>query len=269
MEFFGFCKSLGTGFGGFPANPGAVVLFVTHLFHKGLAPSTIASKLSALSFVHKLYSFPDPCSHFLVLKCLAGVKKSTNFGDSRLPITREILIQLLPFTWEVTSSHYFSALLKAIMSLSFHAFLRPGEVTGSLHNIPLEAISFSGGSVHIKFTHFKHYQGPPVVIVVPSHQDSACPVRLLLQYLVHRTYFPGPLFCDPDGRPVSYSQFGFWFKSLLSRVGITGKYNLHSFRIGAATWAASRGVSPIMIKKMGRWHSGAYSRYIRLPIVSV
>lgn len=40
--------------------------------------------------------------------------------------------------------------------------------------------------------------------------------------------------------------------------GITG----HSFRIGAATAAARAGLEDSLIQTLGRWHSGAYLRYI-------
>ena len=39
----------------------------------------------------------------------------------------------------------------------------------------------------------------------------------------------------------------------------------HSFRIGAATTVAERGVEDSVIKMLGRWESSAYSRYVRTP----
>ena len=43
-------------------------------------------------------------------------------------------------------------------------------------------------------------------------------------------------------------------------------FNGHSFRIGAATTAASRGMEEdCIIKTIGRWESDAYQRYVKIP----
>jgi hypothetical protein len=46
-------------------------------------------------------------------------------------------------------------------------------------------------------------------------------------------------------------------------------YKAHSFRIGAATHAASRGYSDQDIQIMGRWHSDAFKKYIRIPVLQI
>ena len=42
-------------------------------------------------------------------------------------------------------------------------------------------------------------------------------------------------------------------------------YAGHSFRIGAVTTAAERGLEDSLIKALGRWESTAYLVYIRTP----
>lgn len=47
------------------------------------------------------------------------------------------------------------------------------------------------------------------------------------------------------------------------------RYQAHGFRIGAATSAAESGASDIQIQSMGRWKSGAFQKYIRIPILNL
>ena len=43
----------------------------------------------------------------------------------------------------------------------------------------------------------------------------------------------------------------------------------HSFRIGGATNAISKGVPYEKVKEMGRWQSDAAKRYIRIPSINI
>ena len=55
-------------------------------------------------------------------------------------------------------------------------------------------------------------------------------------------------------------------RTALTQAGYKAKdYAGHSFRIGAATTAAQRGIQDSLIKTLGRWESSAYTRYIRTP----
>ena len=47
--------------------------------------------------------------------------------------------------------------------------------------------------------------------------------------------------------------------------GWSGRYTLHSFKIGAATTAAALGFPPNLIQALGRWSSEAYKAYIKRP----
>ena len=60
-----------------------------------------------------------------------------------------------------------------------------------------------------------------------------------------------------------------WFRAKLKKeclkLGLTGNFNSHSLRIGAAKDAAKKGVTAYIIKSLGRWRSNAFKRYIIIP----
>ena len=68
-----------------------------------------------------------------------------------------------------------------------------------------------------------------------------------------------------DGRFLTCQPFVDAVREALERAGVDQtKYCGHSFRIGAATTAAARGVEDAMIKTLGRWESVTYLRYIKI-----
>ncbi len=55
-------------------------------------------------------------------------------------------------------------------------------------------------------------------------------------------------------------------QSLLTKLGFNAAlYAGHSYRIGAATTAASAKLPSWLIKTLGRWTSDCYERYIKIP----
>ena len=99
-----------------------------------------------------------------------------------------------------------------------------------------------------------------------KQNDEVCPVGALLGYIAHRDLAPGPLFHFQDGRYLTRDLLVREIRLALGSVGIdVSAYSGHSFRIGAATSAASAGVEDALIQTLGRWKSTAYLQYIKLP----
>ena len=72
-----------------------------------------------------------------------------------------------------------------------------------------------------------------------------------------------------DSRPLTRQQLSPTVQSIIHRAGYSGSYSGHSFRIGAVTTAAARGVPDHLIKTLGCWSSDAYQIYIRTPVSSI
>ena len=95
--------------------------------------------------------------------------------------------------------------------------------------------------------------------------EMYCPVYALSEYMSYRGKNPRPLFLW-RWKPLSRKDFVSSLKLLLSIAGIPNeRFNSHSFRIGAATSCAVKGVSDAQIRQLGHWHSDAFKRYIRSP----
>eukprot|EP00731_Ephydatia_muelleri_P026363 Em0018g463a len=93
-----------------------------------------------------------------------------------------------------------------------------------------------------------------------------CPVAALLDYLCVRGPGEGPLFRFEDGRPLTRLRLVAAMRLALEKAGINQTdYCSHSFRIGAATTAAEKGIEDSVIKTLGRWKSAAYQQYVRIP----
>ena len=105
-----------------------VALFVANLHHQGMAPKTISTYLSAVSYVHKIRGLNDPTQAFLVRKLTTGAYRLRLSYDLRLPITIPILNRLILSLQYTTTSRYDYVLFRAMYLFVFETFARIGEI---------------------------------------------------------------------------------------------------------------------------------------------
>ena len=132
-----------------------------------------------------------------------------------------------------------------MFTLMFHGFLRTGEVTGEQHNIMFHQVVCTREAIALTFISFKHFNGRPFTLhIIKSLVAAVCLVLLLLAYVKVRGPNPGPLFCDGANRPIKPSRFRGVLRVAFAHANPLALHNTpHSFRIGAATYAATRGMS--------------------------
>ena len=88
-------------------------------------------------------------------------------------------------------------------------------------------------------------------------QHILCPVSSVLSHLLIRGPSDGPLFILPDGSPLARAVLISAVYQALQSVGLdTTRFSGHSFRIGAATTAASVGINGAVIKLLGSYSVG-------------
>ena len=109
--------------------------------------------------------------------------------------------------------------------------------------------------------------GKGTTIYISEQKVKAyCPVYNLGVFLESRPSCGGPLLCHFNTEPLSRYQFSTILKRSLSLLGVQNtNFTSHSFRIGMATTCAMEGLSNDEIMTLGRWKSGAFRRYIRIP----
>ena len=192
--------------------------------------------------------------------------------STRLPITPDILRR----TKACLSSEFDDVMIWAAMCVGFFSFLWAGEFTTSGHFDPSRNLSCKDISIdshvdpsviRIKLNHSKTDQfGVGAFIFLSRTGLDLCPVSAFLNYLTVRPSTPGPLFVFSNGSCLSKTKLTQALNRVLTTAGIDPTFSKgHSFRIGAATTAASQGLEDSLIKKLGCWTSNAFTLYIRIP----
>ena len=101
-----------------------------------------------------------------------------------------------------------------------------------------------------------------VTVVLGATGRKVCPVATVLSYMANSR----PAVSSASGPLLTRERFVKELRAALKAGGFRADdYAGHSFRIGAATTAASHGMPDSLIKTLGRWESAAYTLYIRTP----
>lgn len=260
-----------------PISISTVCAFVTFCFDvRHLQPASIRRLLAGVQFYARLDNADSPSlfSNPSVRMLLKGIAKSSpSSPDSRLPITLDVLHKLVSTVRLGFLSPHVDKLLETVFLTAFYGFMRCGEFTSASprfdpsYDLTLSDLTFTPSSFSIFLKHSKSdtlNRGTSVSI--PRLHGDFCPFDSMVAYLNLRTdkTTSSPLFLLPDGAPMHRQWFCSQLSAVLRRCNLPpARYTAHSFRIGAATTAAQRGLSTSTIKTMGRWSSEAYASYIR------
>ena len=195
----------------------------------------------------------------------------------RLPITPHILRRLRE-VWAPKGDKWDNKMIWAAATLCFFGFMRVGELTAS-------AVSLYDPDVHLCVADIavdslwapsimnimiKQSKTDPfqkrVCLAIGRTGTSLCPVAAMLNIIAVRGTDPGPLFTCHDGSFLTRQKFVELVQAALQSAGIEQqRYCGHSFRIGAATTAASKGLEDCLVKTLGRWESVVYLQYVKIP----
>lgn len=120
--------------------------------------------------------------------------------------------------------------------------------------------------VSVTFRNFKHSKGKPHVLEFDKGEFKFSSIDSLMDYFKVRGKQSGPLFILDNGQFFFLrSIFDTQLKKCLLFCGFdSSRYISNSFRIGKASYCASKSYSDAYICSVGQWHSIAFRKYIRL-----
>ena len=277
-QFYSFCSQTGIA-PSFPISEDILINFSVCMA-RSVQYSTIKNYLSARKCYHSSHGYALNLSAFLRLQLiLRGIKRSQGVNSkARRPITLTIL-NLFYYLLNVNyTCNKDSLMVWAAMTLAFFGFLRIGELTCDSHFNPERHLTVSDlvfmpkSSPKYMLVRLKVSKTDPFrkgqTIVIGRANSNLCPISAMVTYLESRPPFPnpGPLFTFQSGSFLTRGRFTSETRLLLSKGGLdSSEFAGHSFRIGAATTAASANLPPWLIKVLGQWSSDCFERYIKTP----
>ena len=96
--------------------------------------------------------------------------------------------------------------------------------------------------------------------LTPFGEDNQFTYMLTTKQPHHLIFFAGTI------SPLSHLQLTTILHHLLSQTGLCPSlYASYGFRIGAATTAVAVGLTPSLIKTLGRWNNNLYIAYVSCP----
>ena len=157
---------------------------------------------------------------------------------------------------------------RAVCCALFFGFFRVSEVLGDerrgIKPMRRSQVTRVGDSYHLRLLRSKCSDQPTVVKISAQPSKHICPVYALERFMRLSSCSKGALFKDSSSRPLTTQRFRRQLSSVLQAMGKPpSRYPPHSFRIGAATYAAAMGLSDAEIRQLGRWRSSAFLRYVR------
>ncbi|XP_056599418.1 proline-rich protein 36-like [Triplophysa dalaica] len=257
----------------------AITSFISHLnTSKNLQASSIKGYLSGLQFFHKLiFGSPSPqIASSQTSMLIKGIQRAhPSRPDPRKPITLEILTKCIITLRQGYHSTHTARTLDAMFLLAFFGFLRCSELTitskfnPDIHPTISDLSVMNDDTIYYFIKQSKTDQTKRGHLIYIFNLPSALqPYQTLQAYLQLRstqTLIPSdPLFVDDFNRPTTRFWFQKHLKLVLIQSGIPAdNFSSHSFRIGAATTAAQKGLSQHQIQTLGSWSSEAFKSYIR------
>jgi len=194
------------------------------------------------------------------------------------PTNHPVILQRLKRYWSSNCPDPDITMLWAAEVTCFIGFFRAGEICiPTLNSFDKERHLAWGDvllnnrsdpscmKVHLKYSKTDQL-GQGVDIFIGKTGCTPCPIQAAVAYMAVCGSSEGPYFRLSCSHPLTKPYFTSHIREALQAIGLPeSQFASHSFRIGAATTAASAGLEDSTICTLGRWNSSAFLLYIRTP----
>ena len=134
--------------------------FITFLSLGQLAPSTISSYILGVQHHLRLRNLPTFEDNSILKLVLKGVSNSHEQVNERLPISLDILQNMIVALGMVAANPFDVALYTAVLSAFFFGLLCPGEMVYSEHALVATNVYISSTKMVCLLPTFKAHKGP-------------------------------------------------------------------------------------------------------------
>ena len=196
----------------------------------------------------------------LVLKGVSNLQEQI---DVRLPISLDILQNMIVALGMVAANPYDVVLYMAVLLAGFFGLLHPGEMVYSKHAVLASNVDISSPKVVCLIPTSKAYKGSvPQSVHLFKQPNIACPFT---NYAKARSSQGGQFFIKVDGTPIASSYLANILHRLSQFLNLPHlHFKPHSLQIGAGTHLHLSGVPVHKTKEIGQWLSDTFKKYIHV-----
>lgn len=234
--------------------------FLVSMDSQRLPSPNIIAYLAGLSYISRMFGFPDSLQDFLIPRLVIGLHRQRDIQMKEwTPVSMEMLWCLVEAVDNVCPTIYDRLLFRAVFLLAWIAALRPEEVVAEddtsldpalLH---LSDFEFLEDSICIQL----HVLGAGPerfeFCLVRGKESLPCPILAVSRYLEARPCIQGPFFIHSNGEPLTKGQFLAVFDRTLTLVGLLPQhFSLNSFWVGAMITAVKDRLPERLMLRLAR-----------------
>ena len=273
-SYLAFC--LRYGFEPVPATTETIIKYAASLASR-LKYGSIKNYMGIIRLMHLEFGLSNPLKeNFRYNQVMRGIRRA--LGDapqSKRPITPDILRGIRS---NLNVNNVIDACVWAASCTLFYGMLRKASLLPSTSNqtegfIRRQDVSIHpwGLSIKVSTTKTIQYGERHFTVFLPAKDDEPelCPARAVLKAMsLVEGPADAPLFLITPRCPLIGSAFVARMREALppDQVGERRDVSGHSFRRGMATYLHSRGVSPLVIMRLGDWKSTSWMTYVDVDI---